>query len=56
MTPYTIRIEVKEGEIKEILDKLHDAQETICKCYSRLVEIGVVTITEKPTAVTDGNS
>ncbi len=53
MNNYDIRIEIQEGEVKEILDKLNEAQETIYNCYNRLQEIGVLTLKEKPTVVTD---
>ena len=53
MNNYDIRIEIQEGEVKEILDKLNEAKETIYNCYNRLQEIGVLTLKEKPTVVTD---
>lgn len=56
MTNYMIKIEVPEGEVERILDKLQAAQRTISECYSRLMDLGVVTIKEKPSAATDGNS
>lgn len=56
MTNGLILIEIPEGEIKAIMDELDRAQDTICKCYSRLRELGVVTIRETPPAATDGVS
>lgn len=56
MNNYSIRIEIPEGEIKNIFDKMNEAQETIRKCYSELQMLGVVKITEKPSAATDGDS
>lgn len=44
MTGYEIRIEVKQGEVKKILEELDEAQEKIYDCYRRLQDIGVVTI------------
>lgn len=41
-----IRIEVPEGRIQEIMDKLNKAQETIYECYSELQNLGVLTIKE----------
>ena len=44
MDAYAIRIRVPEGRVKEILDRLTKAQETICRCYDELTELGVVEI------------
>lgn len=41
-----IRIEIEDGEIKKIMDQLTEAQETIYKCYSKLQDIGVLTIVQ----------
>ena len=41
---YSIRIEVTDGEVGEILKSLADAQEKIYECYQRLQGIGVLTI------------
>ncbi len=46
MQNYSIRISVPDGEVKRILDELTKAQETIYKCYNKLQELGVVTISE----------
>ena len=51
-----IKIEMPDGELEKILNELSAAQDTIYKCYSRLRELGFVTITEKPTAATVSNS
>lgn len=42
-----IRIEIPSGRIKEIMDELTAAQETIFRCYQELESLGVVTVTEK---------
>ena len=42
MNSYGIQIEVPEGRVKEILDKLTAAQNTIYECYSELEELGNV--------------
>jgi len=47
---YLIRIEVPEGEVKKTLDELTQAQATICRCYHKLKELGVLHITEKATS------
>lgn len=47
MNNYGIQIEVPEGRVKEILDRLTAAQETIRDCYNELDMLGVVTIKEK---------
>lgn len=44
MRSYDIRIKIPEGRIKEIMDKIDKAQETIYKCYDELVLLGAVTI------------
>ncbi|WFR55390.1 hypothetical protein QA584_17465 [Anaerocolumna sp. AGMB13025] len=38
---YYIRIEVPEGEVKNILDELAQAQNKIYECYNRLEDLGV---------------
>ncbi|MBQ7516382.1 MAG: hypothetical protein IJS96_08880 [Schwartzia sp.] len=45
-----IRIEVPEGEVKQILDELNKAQEKIYECYNRLEGLGVVTVIKKDAA------
>lgn len=49
MTNYSIRIEVEDGKVKEILDRIDKAQEEIYKCYSELQNLGVLTIKEAAT-------
>lgn len=44
---YMIAIEVPKGKVKEILDKLDAAQQTIYDCYHELEELGIVTIKEQ---------
>ena len=44
---FGIQIEVPEGRVKEILEQLTQAQETILNCYYELDRLGVVTIKEK---------
>ena len=44
MNGYSVKMEVKEGEIKEIMDRLRKAQETIYECYWELQELGVLTV------------
>lgn len=55
MNGYSVRMEVKEGEIKKIMDRLTKAQETIYECYGELQELGVLTVVpngdKKQTAV-----
>ena len=43
MNGYSVRMEVKEGEIKKIMDRLTKAQETIYECYGELQELGILT-------------
>lgn len=50
MTNYLISIEVPEGKVKEILDRLTEAQEIIYQCYSDLKDIGVLVVREKATS------
>lgn len=42
-----IRIQAEEGELEAIFKELIEAQEKIFKCYSRLKEYGILTITKK---------
>lgn len=56
MTNYVLTIEIQDGAVQEILDELNEAQETIYRCYSRLMDLGVVTIRTAPPAKTDGAS
>lgn len=44
MNGYSVRMVVKEGEIKEIMDRLRKAQKTIYECYKELQELGVLTV------------
>lgn len=44
MNGYLIRVEIRDGEIEQILRELNEAQEKIYQCYSRLQEAGVVVI------------
>lgn len=44
MNGYSVRIEVKEGEIKKIMDRMIKAQEIIYECYGELQELGVLTV------------
>ncbi len=44
MNGYSVRMEVKEGEIEKIMDRLTKAQETIYECYGELQELGVLTV------------
>ena len=41
---YSVRMEVTEGEIKKIMDRLTKAQETIYECYGELQELGILTV------------
>ncbi len=47
MNKYGIAIEIPEGKLAEILERLTAAQEEIGKCYEELRNLGVVTIREK---------
>lgn len=53
MRQHFIRFEVEEGEVDKVLQELSEAQEKIRKCYSRLMDLGVMTIREKLPAATD---
>lgn len=56
MNSYGIRIVVPEGKVKEILDRLTAAQETINDCYQELRDLGVLVMRKRPPAATDGLS
>lgn len=44
MNAYSIGIEIEEGKVKEILDRLTTAQEEIYNCYSELERLGILQI------------
>ncbi len=50
MTSHLVRIEIPEGEVKQILDELNEAQSKIYECYSRLQGLGVLTVVKKDAA------
>lgn len=55
MGEYMAVISVPEGELDEIMEKLHEAQETIYQCYRRLESMGVLRVEKKsPTGAADG--
>jgi len=54
MTNHFLTFEIQEGELKEIMDEIDKAQNTIYRCYNRLTDLGVVSIKKKPPAATDG--
>ena len=47
MNSYGTRIVVPEGKVKELLDRLTAAQETINDCYQELRNPGVLVIEEE---------
>lgn len=47
MNSYGTRIVVPEGKVKELLDRLTAAQETINDCYQELRNFGVLVIEEE---------
>lgn len=49
MNNYSIRIEVEDGKVEEILDRLSKAQKEIYKCYTELENLGVLTLRETAT-------
>ena len=54
MNKHYIQIEIEDGEVKKILNKLDEAQQTIQDCYDELHRLGVLVIKSKPPAATDG--
>lgn len=44
MTPYRIKIAIKDGEVEQIMKELDAAQEKIVECYDRLIALGVVVV------------
>lgn len=54
MNNYSIRIEVEDGKVEEILDRLSKAQKEIYKCYTELENLGVLTLRETATPKSDG--
>lgn len=53
MNNHIIHIEVPEGRIKEILDKMTEAQTTIYQCWEELEHLGIVVIKKAPLAESD---
>ena len=47
MNNYAIRLEIPEGRVKEVLDRLTKAQQEIVDCYDELRRLGVLTIREE---------
>ncbi|MCH5315760.1 MAG: hypothetical protein J1E81_07590 [Eubacterium sp.] len=56
MNNYNIRIEIEDGEVKQILKELNEAQETIYKCYIKLQSLGVLKIKESPEGTTSDDN
>lgn len=44
MNGYFTRIEIDPDELKQIFKDLDEAQQTVERCYNRLIDLGVVTI------------
>lgn len=44
MTGYVIRIEVPEGRIKKIMERIDKAQQELYECYCELENLGVLKI------------
>ena len=47
MDKYIIRLEIPDGKVEEILDRLTAAQETIRECYQELEDLGVLVVKEE---------
>lgn len=43
---YFFAMEVNKDELDQIFEDLRNAQETIYKCYSRLRNLGIITLKE----------
>ena len=50
MNVYSVSIKAEDKELKEILEELTKAQETIYQCYSRLNNLGVIEFCKKEAA------
>ena len=48
MNNHIVHIEVPEGRLKEILDKMTEAQTTIYQCWEELEHLGIVVIKKAP--------
>ncbi|MCC8156323.1 MAG: hypothetical protein LIO54_03485 [Oscillospiraceae bacterium] len=46
MTRYVVNVEMPDGKLNEIMERLYKAQEEIRKCYDELCWLGVLTIRE----------
>ena len=49
MSDYYLRVEVSEGKLKEIFNRITEAQETIRKCLWELESLGVLKIEKEAT-------
>ena len=43
------QIEIEDGRVKEIMERLDKAQQEIMSCYSELTKLNVVVIKKAPT-------
>lgn len=50
MNNYSIRFEIPEGRVKELLGEMAQAQSVIRRCYRELESLGVVTVVPKEKA------
>ncbi len=55
MNKYVTIIEVRDGQLQEIMEEMHKAQETILDCYHKLQNMGVVTVRKAASENADGN-
>ena len=55
MNKYVTIIEVRDGQLQEIMEEMHKAQETILDCYHKLQNMGVVTVRKAASENADGS-
>lgn len=48
-----VTLEIPEGRLAEIFDRLHKAEQEISNCYNELRYLGVVTIKKAPSQKDD---
>lgn len=50
MNKYSITIEIEDGKVKELIERIDSAQRVIYECYCELESLGVLVIKEKSTS------
>jgi len=54
MNPYYMKVEVKDGELEQVMSELEQARQTIFNCNEKLRMLGVVVIKKEEAASGNG--